>query len=80
MSDSCTSLLFPTTWSISFCALFIMFGWLMSSANAHSVVIAEVSVPASNISCNDIHCDTCYYFISFKQFTTFIFFVLLKLK
>ena len=33
-----------------------MFGWLISSANAHSVVTADASVPAANISCK-IHWD-----------------------
>jgi hypothetical protein len=28
-----------------------MFGLLMSSASAHSMVTAEVSVPAANMSC-----------------------------
>jgi hypothetical protein len=51
MSDSCTSLLCPTTESISSLALSKMFGLLMSSASAHSMVTAEVSVPAANMSC-----------------------------
>lgn len=53
MSDSFTSLFFPTTESISCLALFIKSGWLISSASAHSVVIADVSVPAANISCHE---------------------------
>ena len=51
MSDSSVSLFFPTTESISFWALYNMLGWLISSARAHSVVIADVSVPAANMSC-----------------------------
>lgn len=51
MSDSSTSLDLPMILSISSLAFCNMFGWLMSSANAHSIVIAEVSVPAAKISC-----------------------------
>ncbi|PQQ00645.1 hypothetical protein Pyn_36441 [Prunus yedoensis var. nudiflora] len=45
-SDSTTSRLFLTTRSISSLAFLSTFGWLMSSASAHSIEIAVVSVPA----------------------------------
>lgn len=51
MSDSSTSLFLPTTELISCWALRNMLGWLINSARAHSVVIADVSVPAANMSC-----------------------------
>lgn len=52
MSDSWTSFVFPTMESISDLAFLIWSGWLISSASAHSVVMADVSVPAENISWN----------------------------
>ncbi|GER29390.1 cysteine--tRNA ligase [Striga asiatica] len=46
-SDSSTSRSRPTTWSISFWAFLSTSGLLMSSAMAHSVAMAVVSVPAN---------------------------------
>ena len=51
MSDSWTSRVFPMTESSSWTALDMILGWLMSSESAHSVVMADVSVPAANMSC-----------------------------
>ncbi|WVY98186.1 hypothetical protein V8G54_030337 [Vigna mungo] len=52
ISDSpITLLLFPVTVSISSLAFSITLGFLINSASAHSIVIADVSVPAINMSC-----------------------------
>ncbi|TQD84748.1 hypothetical protein C1H46_029674 [Malus baccata] len=45
-SDSTSSRPFPTNLSISSLALLSTFGWLMSSASAHSTEMAVVSVSA----------------------------------
>ncbi|RDX67352.1 hypothetical protein CR513_53784, partial [Mucuna pruriens] len=49
-SDSSTSLTLPVTNSISFLTLSNASGWLRSSAIAHCIASAEVSVPAMNRS------------------------------
>jgi hypothetical protein len=56
-SDSWTNLLFLTTLSISLRAFSSTIGWLISSANAHSVAIAVVSVPAAKKSLKGCTCE-----------------------
>lgn len=49
--DSSTMLFNPTTSDSSVCALFIASGLFISSAIAHSVVVAVVSDPPATVSC-----------------------------